>query len=89
MPSTAETLADVKSRIRLVLSFFADEPLEAVDDTDDLRDDLGLGEIHIRALAKPLTHMSRSHGGLAVTQKECTECATVADCDALVIGKLP
>ena len=89
MAPTPETLADVRQRVRDVVAFFAGKAEPGLKDTDDLRDDYGLGEIHLRALAKPFTHISADHGGGPVTQPEVVACDTLKDCLKLVSGKLP
>lgn len=89
MAPSAATLADVRQRVRAVIAHFAGKNEADLDDGEDLRDDDGLGEIHLRALAKPFTHISEDHGGQAVNQTEVTACDTPGDCVKLVSGKLP
>ena len=88
MAATSEALTNVRQRVRGVIAFFAGKADSTLKDADDLRDDCGLGEIHLRALAKPFTHISADHDGKSVTQPEVVACDTIKDCVTLVSGKL-
>ena len=88
MPPPPEACADVRKRVRQLVAFFAAREESTLADCHSLRNDYGLGEIHLRALAKPLTHISAEHGGRPVTQVEAQKCDTLGDCVVLVTGKL-
>jgi hypothetical protein len=89
VPPSDDVKAKVTKRVRSLLAHFSGKPESDLKETDRLVEDYGLGTIHIRALAKPLTHISEDFGGTVVIQKETLDSETLGDLIKLVLGKLP
>jgi len=59
-----------------------------INDTDDLKKDLGLGANLIKSLAGTWTKISKYFGGKSVTLTEAGKCKKVKDVIDLVWGKV-
>jgi hypothetical protein len=49
----------------------------------------GLSKYHLEALAKPLTHISESYGGGAITVAAASKAKTLGDLVKLVLDAIP
>ncbi len=87
---TAKTVDDaqIKADVIIVIGRSTGKPPESINTGDDLRENLNLSEVKIKAYGVPFTNIARDYNAdVIITPKECSDCETVKDCIDLVTKK--
>lgn len=87
MPFDAQDdpLAFITREVKAELAFSSGQDEDDIEPGDSLKDDLGLGESNLKALARPFEDLARRFNpGADINRDECAALDTVRECIELV-----